>query len=139
MAVQCPCCSQPIDVEPHEPGESWTPGQLALMRKLNGKVNRQVIASIWGVSGDAITSALLADRKGTRAPMRSRKRVNPRTLLHRQRQEKEAALPEAKKQAKRKCLGCGKQFTSLWIGNRMCSHCGGTGAKSAKEMENVEP
>ena len=137
MAV-CPCCSQSMDVEPHEPGEGWTPGQLALMRKLNGKVNRDIVGSIWGVSGDAITAALRADRKGTRAPMSSRKRTNPRTLLHRQRQEEEAALPATKKQAERKCLGCQKPFESLWIGNRLCPHCGGTGAKSMKEREAAE-
>lgn len=125
----CPCCDRPMDVEPHELGAPWTPDQLALMHKLNGKVKRKVIAAIWGVSGDTITAALRAERKGNRAPAGSSKhRVNPRMLLHRQ----QAALPAAKQPAMRKCLGCQKPFESSWIGNRLCVSCGGPGAKVAK-------
>lgn len=43
-----------------------------------------------------------------------------------------ATLPPHKLPAQRKCLGCQRMFDSLWIGNRLCVHCGGAGAKTAK-------
>lgn len=133
---QCPCCERPWGVTPHAPGDVWTPDQIALMQKLSGRVKREIIASIWGVSGDAITAALRADRKYTRAiELRRRRTNNPLALL----QQAEAALPAKKRQAKRTCLRCGKPFDSLWIGNRLCAHCGGAGAKTAKPDDEARP
>ena len=136
MNPQCPCCERPMEIEPHEPGEGWTPGQLALMRQLNGKVKREVIGAIWGVSGDTITAALRAERNGKqRALMVSRQRVNPRTLLHRQKVAEQEAAPAKHQVTLRRCLRCQRHFESQWIGNRLCPHCGGTGAKTAKVEE----
>ena len=59
-------------------------------------------------------------------------RPNPCTLYRRDRLAAEAILPDTRKPADRKCLGCGKTFTSRWIGNRMCVACGGVGAKVAR-------
>lgn len=59
---------------------------------------------------------------------------NPVYLLRKERQAQQAALPATHKKAQRKCLKCQRLFESRWIGNRICTECGGEGAKKARRV-----
>lgn len=59
---------------------------------------------------------------------------NPVHILMLERQAEQAARPATHKPARRKCLGCQRMFDSRWIGNRICTECGGEGAKKAKRV-----
>lgn len=65
--------------------------------------------------------------------MSSSWQCNPVHLLRLDRLAEQAARPATHKVAQRTCLGCQKKFDSRWIGNRLCPHCGGSGAKLAKD------
>jgi rRNA maturation endonuclease Nob1 len=66
--------------------------------------------------------------------MTSSWRSNPVHILRVERLAHQAALPATHKPADRKCLRCQKLFTSRWIGNRICTECGGEGAKKARRV-----
>lgn len=55
--------------------------------------------------------------------------ISPITELYQLRCKEEAALPPNRRIALRRCLGCERNFPSLWIGNRLCDSCKGASSE----------
>lgn len=137
--------------------DGWTFGERLMRLRKRRRISQRGLAQVLGVNFvnvshweadhyrpasariEAVARALHVTTDyllmGVEPDAPAKKQVSDRSMLHRMRVAERVALPARKLPAERKCLGCQRAFPSQWIGNRLCVHCGGAGAKTARPDE----
>ena len=61
VETPCPCCNQPMQIEPHRSNTPWSLLDIAIIQRMRSNgIPRKVIGRLFGCSGPAIEAAALA-------------------------------------------------------------------------------